>query len=118
MGCKRPQQKIVYEKDSVKLAQDFLPGVASSPSPEVPSLQKRTIGVWIGTESPDPVFEISADSVFYFAHDTSYKYLFDKDSIDIKYDDYDYKAKVYFKNDTMVMNSPEYGIAKFWKFKN
>ncbi len=78
----------------------------------------KIIGIWTGGESPNATFEINKDSIYYVDHFKSYKYTLKNDSIKIFYDDYDYSAKIYFLKDTLVMNSPEYDIAKFWKFND
>jgi hypothetical protein len=116
MSCGNSPQKVKYEKDSVKLKQDFLPGVSGPLN--IKTLRDSLIGIWGDDESPNAVFKISANSVRYLEDSKTYKYVLNKDSISIKYEDYTYSAKIYFTKDTLVMNSPEYGVAKFWKFKN
>ena len=44
LGCRQTPKRIVYEKDSVKLKQDFLPGVSGA-SPKA-SLEDSLYGIW------------------------------------------------------------------------
>ena len=78
----------------------------------------QLIGIWISPQSDNPTLEIGKDSIYYINHDKSYKYVVKEDSIKIYYEDFIYSAKTYFYKDTLVMNSPEDGIAKFSKVKN
>jgi hypothetical protein len=116
MSCGNSPQKVKYEKDSVKLKQDFLPGVSGPLN--IKTLRDSLIGIWGDDESPNAVFKISANSVRYLEDSKTYKYVLNKDSIKIYYDEYTYRARVNFVKDTLMMDSKEDESAKFWKFKN
>jgi hypothetical protein len=116
-GCGNSQKKIKYEKDSVKLKQDFLPGVAGSPAPP-PSLKDKIQGVWTDGSDVNASLLISGDTVV-FIEQPPYKYELGNDSIKIFYPDHAYKAKLFFKNDTLIMDEGgAEGLIKYWAFKD
>jgi len=82
------------------------------------TLAKKLIGAWTGGESENATFDISKDSIYYVDKFESYRYALKHDSIKIFYPDFVYTAKVYFIKDTLVMNSKDFDVTKFWKFKN
>jgi len=78
---------------------------------------KKITGIWTDGNSENATFDIRKDSIYYVEQFKSYKYSLTNDSIKIHYPDFTYSAKIYFLKDTLVMDSKEDGIAKFWKFK-
>jgi len=82
------------------------------------NFKHKLIGLWTDGSSGSATFDIKKDSIFYVDQFKSYKYSQKQDSIKIYYPDFTYTAKVYFTDDTLVMDSHDDGIAKFWKFKN
>jgi hypothetical protein len=116
LGCNRAPKKIVYKKDSLKLKQDFLPGV-SGPVVKA-SLKDSLIGIWTDGSDANATFDIRRDSIYYVDQFASYKYSLTADSIKIMYDDGPERFKVYFIKDTLIMDSKDLGASKFWKFKD
>lgn len=87
----------------------------------VESFQKRLKdkikGIWSDGSSENASFVIKTDSIYYVDQFTSYKYELIENTIKIKYPDWIFVAKVSFLKDTLIMDSEENGISKFWKFK-
>jgi hypothetical protein len=116
MSCGNSRQKIKYEKDSVKLKQDFLPGVSGF-SPKA-LLEDSLYGIWTDGSDENATIKIKPDSIYYPDQLRSYKYALKGDSIKIYYNEYTYRARIYFVKDTLMMDSKEDESVKFWKFKN
>lgn len=116
-GCGRSSKNIVYEKDTLKLKQDFLPGVASGPSPAIP-LRERIQGVWTDGSDVNASFLVKGDTIV-FIEQAPRRYEIKEDSIKIFYADSTHSAKLFFKKDTLVMNDGgEEGEIKYWRFKD
>ena len=117
VGCGNSRQKIKYEKDSVKLKQDFLPGVAGSQVPE-PSLKDKIQGVWTDGSDVNASFLVRKDTIV-FIEQPPYRYGLKNDSIQIFYPNRDFKARLFFKKDTLIMDEGgEDGLIKYWAFKD
>ena len=82
------------------------------------NIDDKILGIWTDGTTENATFDIRKDSIFYVDQFESYRYLLKKDSINVYYSDYTYSAKVYFKKDTLIMDSKDYGVSKFSKFKN
>jgi len=91
---------------------------ANELSRKLNNFKQKLIGIWTDGSSDNATFDIKKDSIFYVDQFKSYRYSLNQDSIKIYYPDFTYTAKVYFIDDTLVMDSQDDGIAKFWKFKN
>lgn len=78
--------------------------------------KNELIGVWASDNKEPLTLEINADSIYYTEHFESHKYRVKEDSIFISYPDFVFSAKVYFHNDTLVMESED-GKSKYHKFK-
>jgi len=78
--------------------------------------KKQLLGVW-GSENKEPLtVVINEDSIYYTEHFESYKYKLKGDSIFINYPDFVYSGKLYFDNDTLVMESED-GKSKYVQSK-
>jgi hypothetical protein len=78
--------------------------------------RNEIIGVWESDNKEPLTVEINRDSIYYTEHFESHRYKLKGDSIFINYTDFVFAAKVYFKGDTLVMESED-GQSKFVKFK-
>jgi len=81
-------------------------------------IEEKIIGIWTDGSPENATFDIRKDSIYYVDDFESFKYFLRGDIIEIHYSDFIYKAKVYFKKDTLVMDAKDDELAKFWKFKN
>ena len=79
------------------------------------SNQRELVGIWRSDNKEELTVKIDLDSIYYTEHFESHKYTLKKDSIFINYYDCLFAAKLYFLNDTLVMES-ENGLSKFYKF--
>lgn len=79
--------------------------------------ESMIIGIWTDGSSENATFEITPASIYYVDHLQEYPYLLKHDTIEIIYPDYTYRAGILLKNDSLIMNSKEFGQAKFWRFK-
>jgi hypothetical protein len=78
--------------------------------------KKELVGVW-RSENKEPItVEISENLIYYREHHESHKYKMKGDSIFIDYPDFVYTGKVYFENETLIMESEE-GKSKYVRFK-
>lgn len=77
--------------------------------------KNELIGVWASDNKEPLTIDIKADSIYYTEHFESYKYRVKNDSIFISYPDYEFSARVYFRWDTMIMESA-YGQSKYYRF--
>ena len=77
----------------------------------------KIMGIWTTGESRNATFEIKSNSIYYVDNFKDYRYELNNDTIEIKYSDYTYRAKIFLKNDTLIMKSKEYSLAKYWRFK-
>jgi hypothetical protein len=80
------------------------------------SLRKKIIGIWTSEGSINTDFKIDEKSFYYVEDFASYKYSLKGDSITISYPDYDYKGKVSFKQDTLILSTEDRDV-KYWRFK-
>lgn len=79
--------------------------------------QNMIMGIWTNGSTENATFEIKSKSIYYVDDFQDYSYKLKNDTIEIKYPDYIYRAKILLKNDTLIMNSKEYSQAKYWRFK-
>lgn len=79
--------------------------------------KNRIIGIWTNGSTENATFEIKSKTIYYVDDFKDYDYKLKNDTIEIAYPDYVYRAKIEFRNDTLIMNSKEYSPAKYWKFK-
>ena len=79
------------------------------------SNQHELLGIWMRDNKELLTVKIDLDSIYYIEHFESHKYTLKKDSIFINYHDYLFAAKLYFLNDTLIMES-ENELTKFYKF--
>jgi len=79
------------------------------------SNQRELLGIWMRDNKELLTVKIDLDSIYYIEHFESHKYTLKKDSIFINYHDYLFAAKLYFLNDTLIMES-ENELTKFYKF--
>ena len=79
------------------------------------SNQRELLGIWMRDNKELLTVKIDLDSIYYIEHFESHKYTLKKDSIFINYHDYLFAAKLYFLNDTLIMES-ENELIKFYKF--
>jgi hypothetical protein len=78
--------------------------------------KKELVGVW-RSENKEPItVEISENLIYYRKHHESHKYKMKGDCIFIDYPDFVYTGKVYFENETLIMESEE-GKSKYVRFK-
>ena len=116
LKCGQSTKNIVYQKDSVKLKQDFLPGV-SGPAPEQTMLDKIQ-GVWTDGSDVNANFLIKGDTIV-FIEQGPHKYQLKGDSMKIFYEDSITSVKVLFKEDTLVMHDGgEESAKKYWRFRD
>jgi hypothetical protein len=82
--------------------------------------KNKLSGVWQAERADSTSFEVKPDTIYYTENGqtTGYPYAVVKDSIKVKFDTYTYTAKLYFRGDTMIMDSPEAGIATYHRLKN
>lgn len=73
------------------------------------------LGLWESENKEPLTIKIERDSFYYTEHFEAYKYKIKRDSIFINYPDFVFAAKVYFENDTLVMESED-GKEKFTRF--
>ena len=79
--------------------------------------QNMIMGIWTDGSTENATFEIKSKSIYYVDDFKDYSYELKNDTIEIKYPDYIYRAKVLLRNDTLIMNSKDYNQAKYWRFK-
>jgi hypothetical protein len=115
-SCSNSTKKSPIDKDSAKATTNVESEVNTHSSI---SLDKNKIlGIWTNGTDDNSTFKINKDSIYYTDEFKSYKYLLMKDSIKIFYDDLTYSAKIHFVKDTLMMDSKDDGISKYWKFKD
>ncbi|RFZ85991.1 hypothetical protein DYU05_10515 [Mucilaginibacter terrenus] len=114
-SCKDASKKVL-SADTIRVVRSVAPHPVKVK--KRPSLQARIQGAWTDGSKDGPVIEIRPDSIYYFRHGQAYKYTLSGDQINIFYADFSYSGKISFANDTLVMDSPEYDISKFWKSKD
>lgn len=105
IGCKQ-------EKPTCKIESETKIGTLNSEITE-----PIIIGIWTDGSSENATFEIKPKSIYYVDHLQEYTYLLKHDTIEIRFPDYTYRAGIFLKNDSLIMNSKEYGQAKFWRSK-
>jgi hypothetical protein len=98
------------------LAAKKVVAVAKVDNPEN-ALKDKIIGIWTGGESENATFDMRKDSVYYVDQFETYKYILKKDTITMFYTDGPLSFKIHFVKDTLVMESKDFGVSKFWKFK-
>jgi len=115
VGCGNPSKKVdakidtaIVNKKSVSVKRAASSGIDKT----------QILGIWTDSTSDNAVFDIRKDSIYYVDRSETYKYELDDNTITIHYPDYAYTGEVHFIKDTLVMNSKDFGVAKFWKFKN
>jgi hypothetical protein len=75
------------------------------------------LGIWTDGSSENATFEIKQKTIYYVDEFKDYKYFLKNNKIEINYPDNIYSAEILLRNDTLIMNSKEYGQAKYWKYK-
>jgi hypothetical protein len=80
------------------------------------STKEKILGTWTDSTSPNALFEIRKDSIYYVDQATSYPYILYRDTIKINYGDHVLTGLVVFNKDTMIVES-EGENSKYWKFK-
>ena len=81
------------------------------------TLRSKLKGIWTDGNTENAVFEIKENTIFYVDHMASYKYTLIGNKMTIIYPDYSYKCLISFRKDTLIMDSKEYGVTSFWRFK-
>ncbi|MFP5042927.1 hypothetical protein [Parasediminibacterium sp. JCM 36343] len=81
------------------------------------TLRSRLKGIWTNGKTENAVFEIKQNTIYYVDDLATYKYTLFGNKLTIIYPDFSYKCIITFHKDTLIMDSKEYGIASYWKFK-
>jgi hypothetical protein len=90
----------------------------STISPNKPiqdKLETKILGIWTDGTTDNAAFEIRKDSIFYVDQLLTFKYSIDKDSIQINYNDWVFKSKIFIQKDTLFLSS-EFDTSKYWHF--
>jgi hypothetical protein len=80
-------------------------------------LKKKIIGIWTSEGSINADFKIDKKTFYYVEDFAYYRYKMIGNNIKIFYPDYVYKAKIVFKNDTLILINKDYET-KYWRFKD
>jgi hypothetical protein len=117
-GCNTQQseQKEKLYKDTIIPSNTVSIPITANTNLKPLTDKNEIIGIWTSENKEPLTVKISKDSIYYTEHFESHKYILRKDSIFINYPDFIYAAKVYFSNDSLIMES-ENGKSFFVKFK-
>lgn len=69
------------------------------------SKNEKLVGIWGISTDANASFQIKKDSIYYPEYFKSYGYKTSKDSIFVNFDNYIFKAKYGFANDSLVFKS-------------
>ncbi len=116
VGCNtgQPEQVKTLYKDTIIQSNTVSNSVTSNAIIKPLKDKNEIIGMWASDNKELLTVKISEDSIYYTEHFESHKYILRKDSIFINYPDFILAAKVYFCNDTLIMES-ENGKSIFMK---
>ena len=106
---KQKNKKVLLSSDTSKIVKTNIQSGST--------LKSKLKGVWTDGTTENAVFEIKENTIFYVDNSATYKYTLTGNRMTITYPDYLYKCVISFHKDTLVMDSNEYGVSSFWKFK-
>lgn len=116
IGCNTTSREKSFKKDS---SQQITKIASTAPELVIISrYESKILGIWTDGSTENATFDIRKDSIYYVDQFKAYSYSLKEDSIKIHYSDFNYAAKIHFLKDTLVMDSKDYGVTKYWKFKN
>jgi hypothetical protein len=117
LGCKR-QESVYSVKTETKKSTSKSDNIKQSKISKKAEISKSKImGIWTDGSTENATFEIKSKSLYYVDDFKDYSYELKKDTIQINYPDYIYRAEILLRNDTLIMNSKEYKQTKYWRFK-
>jgi hypothetical protein len=76
------------------------------------------LGVWSDGTGPNASFRIEKDSIYDVEHFERTRYQLKDDSLTIFYPDEPFKAKILKINQDSLIYESQYGITKFWRFRD
>lgn len=78
----------------------------------------QVLGVWTDGTGPNASFRIEEDSIYDVEHFERTKYQVANDTIIIFYPDEPFKARILKLDKDSLIYEGQYGISKFWRFKD
>jgi hypothetical protein len=80
-------------------------------------LKLKMLGIWRDAEGENATFEVKPTNIYYFDHAKAYSYKLAGNVLTIKFPDYNFTGKVSFMNETMIIDSKEFGVSRYKKMK-
>ncbi len=85
------------------------------PPPPLPIKPDFLQGAWTDGSTGNATFAFTKGGIQYVDNLKTYSYSLTGDSIQIQFEDYNYKARINLQNDTLTMSDAD-GEARFWRY--